>query len=141
MLRIRGNVYPGSRVRLFSIPHPGSRIPDPHQNPKEWFQSSRKYDPGCSSRIRILTFYPFRIQRSKRKPDPRSTTLNIRRKQTFSCWHLKKYYKKEQDPEPDPVPDAFSNVQIQGSECRSGPTSRHKIPHTDPWIPIFIKML
>jgi hypothetical protein len=29
------------------------------------FQSSRKYDPGCSSRIRILNFYPFRIQGSK----------------------------------------------------------------------------
>ncbi len=40
-----------SRIRLFP-----SRIPDPHQrisvfNPKKWFLSSRKYDPGCSSRI------------------------------------------------------------------------------------------
>jgi hypothetical protein len=33
-------------------------------NPKKWFLSSRKYDPVCSSRIRILTFYPSRI------PDP-----------------------------------------------------------------------
>jgi hypothetical protein len=36
--------------------------------------SSRKYDPGCSSRIRILIFYPSRIQGSKttrsRIPDP-----------------------------------------------------------------------
>ncbi len=53
-----------SRIRLFSIPDPGSelspyRIPDPHQrikyfNPKsteKWFLSSRKYYPGCSSRI------------------------------------------------------------------------------------------
>jgi hypothetical protein len=27
--------------------------------------SSKQYDPGCSSRIRMLTFYPSRI------PDPR----------------------------------------------------------------------
>jgi hypothetical protein len=33
--------------------------------PKKWFLSSRKYYPGCSSRIRILTFYPSRIQGSK----------------------------------------------------------------------------
>ncbi len=43
---------PGSRIRIFSIPDPQQRI-----NPKKWFLSSRKYDPGCISRIRILTFY------------------------------------------------------------------------------------
>ncbi len=55
-----------------------SRIPDPncshpefeYFNPKTWFLSSRKYDPGCSSRIRILTFYPSRIQGSKRHRIP-----------------------------------------------------------------------
>jgi hypothetical protein len=49
-----------------------SWIPDPRfasknlsvLTPKKWFLSFRKYDPGSSSRIRILTFYPFRI------PDP-----------------------------------------------------------------------
>ncbi len=65
-----------SRIRIFSIPdpdpnffHPGfririfpSRIPRicikefKYFNPKKWFLSSRKYDPSCSSRIRILTF-------------------------------------------------------------------------------------
>ncbi len=62
MLRIR-NVYPGSRIRIF---HPGYRIkkiPAPGSGPaskilsifypKKLFLSSRKYDPGCSSRIRI----------------------------------------------------------------------------------------
>jgi hypothetical protein len=53
-----------SRIRLYStrIPdpnclHPGSRIRikeykyfDP-KKPQKWFLSSRKYDPGCSSRI------------------------------------------------------------------------------------------
>ncbi len=56
------DVYPGSRIRLFSIPdpnclHPGSRIRIKEfkyfnpKKPKKWFLSSRKYDPGCSSRI------------------------------------------------------------------------------------------
>jgi hypothetical protein len=73
VLRIR-DVYPGSD---FSIQDPGSRdkkIPDPGSgsasknlsifNTKKLFLSSRKYDPGCSSRIRIQIFYPSRI------PDP-----------------------------------------------------------------------
>jgi hypothetical protein len=36
------------------------------------FLSTRKYDLGCSSRIRILSFYPSRIPGSKRHwiPDP-----------------------------------------------------------------------
>jgi hypothetical protein len=63
VLRIR-DVYPGSRIRLFSIPDPGSelspsRIPDPRsasknlsiltpkKKQKKGLLSSRKYDPGC----------------------------------------------------------------------------------------------
>jgi hypothetical protein len=54
VLRIRDG-HPGSRIRLFF--HPGSRIRTKefkyfiYFNPKKWFLSSRKYDPGCSSRI------------------------------------------------------------------------------------------
>ena len=57
--RIR-DVYPGSRIRLFSIPdpnclHPGSSSKNlsilTHKKAKKWFLSSKKYDPGCSSRI------------------------------------------------------------------------------------------
>ncbi len=52
-LRIR-DVYPGS---VFF--HPGSELfpsricikESKYFNPKKWFLSSRKYDPGCSSRI------------------------------------------------------------------------------------------
>ncbi len=65
---------PGSEFFPSRIPDPGSEfIPFrihikelKHCNPKKWFLSFRKYDPGCSSqiRIRILTFYPSRI------PDP-----------------------------------------------------------------------
>jgi hypothetical protein len=60
VLRIR-DVFPGSRIRLFSFPDPGfelfpSRIRIKELkysifNPKKWFLSSRKYDPGCSFRI------------------------------------------------------------------------------------------
>ncbi len=53
VLRIR-DVSPGSRIRIFSIPYP-----DPNFSINEFkyfnpmFRSSLKYDPGCSSRIRI----------------------------------------------------------------------------------------
>ncbi len=73
MLRIR-DVYPGSdffpsRIRTVSIPDPGSSSKKLRILNK-WFLSSKKYDPGCSSRIRMLTFYPSRIQGSKRHPIP-----------------------------------------------------------------------
>ncbi len=71
-----------SRIRIFSIPDPGSkRLPDHgsairikelrYFNPKQLFLSSRKYDPGSQSRIRILDpdliyFYSSRIPGSKR---------------------------------------------------------------------------
>jgi hypothetical protein len=71
--------------------HPGSRILIKEfkyltpKKPKKWFLlqpgsyflelrnflSSKKYYPGCSSRIRMLTFYPSRI------PDPGSATLAV----------------------------------------------------------------
>jgi hypothetical protein len=42
-------------------------------NPKKWFLSSRKYDLGCSSRIRIQIFFPSRIPAGvKKAPDPGS---------------------------------------------------------------------
>jgi hypothetical protein len=54
----------------FSVADPGSRIRT--INPKKWFLSSRKYDSGCSSRIRILAFYPSQILDPgvKNEPDP-----------------------------------------------------------------------
>jgi hypothetical protein len=47
--------------------------------PKNLFLSSRKYDPGCSSRIRILFLYPSRIPDPgvKKAPDPGSATLVV----------------------------------------------------------------
>jgi hypothetical protein len=65
VLRIR-DVYPG--FKFFSIPDPRSEFfhSDPRSaykilsilTPKKWFLSSRIYDPGCASRIRILTHIP-----------------------------------------------------------------------------------
>ncbi len=47
------DVYTGSRIRIFF--HPGSASKNLSiLTPK--ILSSRKYDPGCSSRIRILSF-------------------------------------------------------------------------------------
>ncbi len=76
------DVYPGSRIRIFSIPDSVSKRfrtpdPDPHQKiylflGQKIVSTVRKYDLGCSSRIRIpdliLIFYPSRIpdQGSKR---------------------------------------------------------------------------
>jgi hypothetical protein len=64
--------------------HPGSRIrikEFKYFNPKKWFLSSRKYDPGCSSRIRIriLTFYPSPIPDPgvKKAPDPGSGSATL----------------------------------------------------------------
>ncbi len=78
MLRLR-NVYPGSRIQIFSIQDPGSASMNLIiLNQKSNF--SRKYDPRCSSRIRILIFtHPgSRIQGSTkhRIPDPEHC-LNI----------------------------------------------------------------
>ncbi len=52
-----GSDFFPSRIRTVSIPDPGSRIlikEFKYFNPKKakkWFLSSKKYDPGCSSRI------------------------------------------------------------------------------------------
>jgi hypothetical protein len=59
--------------------HPGSRIrikEFKYFNPKKWFLSSRKYDPGCSSWIPDpdADFYTYRIPDPgvKEAPDPGS---------------------------------------------------------------------
>ncbi len=79
VLRIR-DVYPGSyffpsRIRTVYIPDPGSASKNlsilTPQKKEKWFLSSRKYDPGYSSRIRMPTFYPSRI------PDPGSKRHRI----------------------------------------------------------------
>jgi hypothetical protein len=63
----------------FSIPDPGSRvykIPEPHHqrisvfSTQKLFLSSRKYDPGCPSMIRIFFHPGSRIQGSKKHRIP-----------------------------------------------------------------------
>ncbi len=59
----------GSRIRILPVPDPWSLIKDfKYFNKKKLFLRLRKYDPGCSYRIRI--FYPSRIQGSKRHRIP-----------------------------------------------------------------------
>jgi hypothetical protein len=114
-----GSEFFPSRIRIFSIPDPHQRNYGKFYNPKKWFLSSRKYDLGCTSRIRIPDFLPIpdpggqkstgsRIQGSKRDripdpvvkkaPDPGSgsATLMIRSYRTHmapagrSCWERRR---------------------------------------------------
>ncbi len=63
-----------SRIGIFSIPDPGSASKNLSILTQKLFLSSRKHDPGCSSRIRILIFYPSRIPglKSHRISDPQN---------------------------------------------------------------------
>jgi hypothetical protein len=84
LLKFRSVADPGclSRIRLFSIPdpnffHPVSRIrikEFKYINPKNGFEALGNMIRVCSSRIRILTFYPSRIPDPgvKKAPDPGS---------------------------------------------------------------------
>ena len=82
--------YPGSdffpsRIRTVSIPDLESASKNlsilTPKKPKKWFLSSRKYDPGCSSRIRMLTFYPSKIPDPgvKKAPDPGSGSATLQK--------------------------------------------------------------
>jgi hypothetical protein len=108
---------PGSEFFQSRIPdpnffHPGSRIcikEFKYINPKKWFITSRKYDPGCSSRIRILIFNPSRIPGSKKGtgiPDPQH-------------WHPKVQ---------KGTGSRIRNTGIQGSK-------RHRIQDPQHWYP------
>jgi hypothetical protein len=74
--------YPGSQVKKF--PDPGSTSKNLCIfNFKKWVLSSRKYDPKCSSRIRIkspdLDFLPIPDtgSGSKKAPDPGSGSATL----------------------------------------------------------------
>ncbi len=104
---------PGSDFFLSRIPdpnclHPGSRIRikfNP-KKPKKWFLSSRKYDPGCSSRIPDpdADFLPIPDPGVKKAPDPGSGSATLAEsinKRIFATVHpglffceVRKYYWK-----------------------------------------------
>jgi hypothetical protein len=69
------------------------------------FLCSQKYDSGCSSRTRILTFYPSRIQGSK-TPDPGSATLRpahvVLEAHQRKIMAFRYCYKKRPNPNPQP---------------------------------------
>ncbi len=89
--------HSGSRIRIFFIPDPGSASKNLSILTLKIFLSSRKYDPGCSSRIRILIFYPSRMQGSKRHwipdPDPQPTGLK-------SIWSVAGWCSRCRSPTP-----------------------------------------
>jgi hypothetical protein len=67
------DVYPGfeffpSRIRIKEFKY---------FNPKKLFLSTRKYDPGCSSRVRILIFYPPQDPGVEKAPDTGSGSATL----------------------------------------------------------------
>ncbi len=85
--RIR-DVSPGSdfftsRIRTVSIPDPGSASKNlsilTQKKPKKWILRSRKYDPGCSSRIPDpdADFLPIPDPGVKKAPDPGSESATL----------------------------------------------------------------
>jgi hypothetical protein len=107
-----------SRIPDLNYFHPGSRIRVKEfkyfkfSTPKKWFLCSWKYDPGCSSRIRILTIHSSRIRiltihpsripdpgvKKAPDPDPQHCLLGINTK--YECLRSEKErqrdYKKQQ---------------------------------------------
>jgi hypothetical protein len=88
-----------SRIRHFSIPHPGSeffpsriRIKQfQYFKAKKCFLSSRKYDPGCSSRISDPDpdFLPIPDPGVKKAPDPGAGSATL---VSFECGHFKIFF-------------------------------------------------
>ncbi len=80
--------------------HPGSKFfhpgyLDPHERIKIFltqilFLISRKYEPGYSSRIRILIFFPSRIPDPgiKKAPDPASGSTTLQKAQIFMRFQM-----------------------------------------------------
>jgi hypothetical protein len=138
VLRIR-DVYPGSRIRLFSNPDPGSRIlikEFKYFNPKlakKWFLSSKKYYPGCSSRIPDpgtgcwLSPIPdngSRIQGSKKHPipDPRSR-IRIRNTDLIYRGDILDFFSTLYNTLSSAVPRDFTVSEDTGIEPRTVATT------------------
>ncbi len=102
-----GSDFFPSRIPDPNCLHPGSRILkefkyfNPQKSTRKWFLSSKKYDPGCSSRIPDpdADFLPSRIPDPgvKKVPNPgsririRNTVFNHRQQYTLSRrwnWNL-----------------------------------------------------
>jgi hypothetical protein len=86
--------HPGSRMRFFSTLDPRSASKNISILTQKNFLISRKYDPGCSSLIRILIFYP------SRNPDPGD--------------------KKAPDPDPYTDDNSYFSVVLHIQICANG---------------------
>jgi hypothetical protein len=78
VLRIR-DVYPGSEYfpsRIQGLKDSRIRIRIKEFKYIKQKERSRNYDPGCSSRIRILIFLPIPDPRVEKAPDPDRATLS-----------------------------------------------------------------
>jgi hypothetical protein len=81
------------------MPDPGSASASKNSSilTQKMFLNSRKYDPGFSSRIRVLIFYPPRIPDPgvKEAPDPGSETLFVSLSKNSDlvifCCYVKKF--------------------------------------------------
>jgi hypothetical protein len=114
------NVYPGTWILDPNFCHPGSGSEFfPPRIPKNGFYSSQKYDPGCSSRIRILDpdpdFLPIPDPGVKKAPDPgarvgiRNTEKSIM-KFAFRCLEIFLFTYLGSSPH---VPDVFRRDSSQ----------------------------
>jgi hypothetical protein len=136
--RIR-DVYPGSRIRLFSIPdpnclHPGSRIlikELKYFNPKKtkkWFPSSKKYDPDCSSRIPDpdADFLPSRIPDPgvKKAPNPGSR-IRIRNTREEGQCHWPSCHPTAAVPYQLQVPQLCMRHESCGGDSAKSPAAIH----------------
>jgi hypothetical protein len=119
----------GSRIRIFSIPDPGSASKNLSiLTQKIVFLSSRKYDPGCSSRIRILIFYPSRIPGSKRRRIP-----DLHTAETFSSQENKGIKRKAEGGSPPPAKQAaLSASGRREAGASQAPKRPSKVSATSP---------
>ncbi len=138
VLRIR-DVYPGSRIRLFTIPDPDPNIFRSGFTSKNLsiltqknvFLSSRKYDPSCSSRILILIFYPSWIpdRGIKKALDPGSASatlqsINFCKIETNVSFHFCQGSEREQ-PEAGPAGGAAAGGRLAAGRHPSQPPPPH----------------
>jgi hypothetical protein len=144
VLRIR-DIYLGSLIRIFP-----TQIPDPHQRvyvflTQKVFVNSLKYDPGCSSRIRIpdLDYLPIRIQVSKRHRN--TDTISARLKN--SCLFIPRPpWKRQSALQNTKFPNFFFFLRFsfalldpdpaERNQCGTGPTTlnlhdRYTVPVHD----------
>jgi hypothetical protein len=130
------DVYPGSDFFPSRIPdpnffHPGFRIlikEFKYFYPKKWFLSSRKYDPGCSSRICIPDSDPDFLP----IPDPGSRG----QKGTGSRIRIRNTGWNYVSPPSSPASECISPLGLKGGEQHSLVGEGVGEPNSNDWTEI-----